>query len=188
MPSLRFATVRDLYEAFPTAQEDIGLDPSDEGSLEFLRAQIEKEMWDEAVTYCAYLLPRREAVWWGCQSLRKISPQNTPKDLIALDVAEAWVRDPDEQHRRAALDIGNDGDKRSPPVWMALAAGWSGGNVVKPELGNVPAAPHSTARAVRAGLLIARCRVAPAQTPEMFKACMENGIELATMAEGGNVR
>jgi hypothetical protein len=179
MQLLRFATVCDLYEAFPTAKEDVGIEPCDVQSLEFLRTQVNVEAWDEAISYCAFLLPRREAVWWGCQSLRKISPYSTPKDALALDLAESWAQEPDEPRRRAALDYGNQGDKRSPMVWMALAAGWSGGSVVTPEHGNVPAAPHSTARAVRAGLLIARCQVAPAQVPTIFKVCLENGIQLA---------
>src|SRR5437763_824987 len=136
MPSLRFATVRDLFDAFPTAQDDVGIDPTDQQSLEFVRAQVKAAAWDAALSYCAYLLPRREAVWWGCQSLRKFSPYNAPKDAAALDVAEAWVQEPDEERRRAALNYGNEGDKRSPMVWMSLAAGWSGGNVVAPELGN----------------------------------------------------
>jgi hypothetical protein len=183
MPSLRFATVRDLFDAFPTAQDDVGIEPTDELSLDFLRTQIQKGRWDEALSYCAYLLPRREAVWWGCQSLREILPQSSPQELAALGIAEAWVKEPDEASRRAALDLGNGGDHRSPSVWMALAAGWSGGNMVKPEQGNVPAAPHATARAVRAGLLIARCRVTPAQTPALFKTCLESGMRLATTGE-----
>ena len=70
MASLRFPTVSDLYGAFPTAKDDVGTDPGNEPPLTFLQSLVEKESWDKAVSFCAYLLPRREAVWWGCQSLR----------------------------------------------------------------------------------------------------------------------
>jgi hypothetical protein len=183
MHSPRFATVQDLFKAFPTAQEDVGVEPSGVSSLRFLRSQVRKRNWDSAVSYCAYLLERRYAVLWGCQSLRQMPSQSCRWDLMALDAAEAWARDPDEENRYTALDIGNDGDKGSPSVWMALAAGWSVGNVVRPEQGHVQAAPHSTALAVRAGLLMARCRAAPVHTSKIFGACLENGMQMAAAYE-----
>jgi hypothetical protein len=180
MPSIRFVTVRDLYEAFATAQEDVGAEPSgDEPALDFLRSLVAKETWSSAVSYCAYLLPRREAVWWGCQSLRQIQPQRSPQETRALDAAEAWVREPEEDRRIAALGLGNQGDHRSPATWMALAAGWSGGSVMPPEFGNAPAAPHQTARAVRAGLMIAMAWVSNKSMSKVLKPCLEDGIALA---------
>jgi hypothetical protein len=131
MTSTRFATVRDLYQAFPVAQDDVGAEPSDEPTLEFLRELVAKENWDAAVSYCAYLLPRREAVWWGCQSLRMMQPHRAPQDNAAIEVAESWVREPEEPRRREALNLGSQGDTRSPATWMAIAAGWSGGSIVR---------------------------------------------------------
>jgi hypothetical protein len=179
MASLRFATVRDLYEAFPTAQEDVGAEPSDEPSLTFVKSLVETQSWDKAVSFCAYLLPRREAVWWGCQSLRRMQPHNAPADTVALDAAEAWVREPQEHLRRAALDLGTQGDTRRPTTWVALAAGWSGGSIAAPEYGNVPAAPYQTARALRTGLLIAMSRIASEETDKLMKPCIEGGVQLA---------
>ena len=46
MRSLRFATVRDLYEAFPTAQEDVGLETGgfvgEPALLDDLAAEVER--------------------------------------------------------------------------------------------------------------------------------------------------
>jgi|SRR5687768_9888803 hypothetical protein len=179
MASLRFATMRDLYEAFPVAQDDVGAEPCDEPALDFLRRLAEEEKWEAALAYCAYLLPRRQAVWWGCQSLRRIQPHRTPKDTAAIEIAEAWVRDPEEQNRRAALDYGTEGDHRAPATWMALAAGWSGGSVVPLEIGVAYAAPYQTARAIRAGLMIAMSYVATDDIPRLMRPCIENGIELS---------
>lgn len=179
MATLRFATVRDLYEAFPVAQDDVGSEPSDTPALDFLRELVADEDWDAAVSYCAYLLPRREAVWWGCQSLRRMQPHRAPKDTMALDVAEAWVRAPEEETRRTALNYGTEGDHRAPATWMALAAGWSGGSVVAPEHGVAPAAPHQTARAIRAGLLGAMAWVPSDDMSKVMKPCLEEGIALA---------
>jgi hypothetical protein len=49
MATIRFATVRDLYEAFPIAQDDVGAEPSDEPALDFLRALVEEENWEGGV-------------------------------------------------------------------------------------------------------------------------------------------
>jgi hypothetical protein len=181
MASLRFLTVRDLYEAFPIAQDDVGATPSDEPSLDFLRSLVAKEAWGPAVSFCAYLLPRREAVWWGCQSLRQIQPQRAPKDTKSLDLAEDWVREPEEDRRIAALNLGQHGDHRSPATWMALAAGWSGGSVA-PGFANAPSPPYQTARAIRAGLMIAMAGVTNRDMSTILRPCLEAGIALATTA------
>jgi len=179
MALLRFPTVRDLYDAFPTAADDVGTPASDEESLAFLRSLMANAAWDPAVSFCAYVLPRREAVSWGCQSLRRIQPQLAPAEISALAAAERWVREPEEQFRREALKVGMLGDVRMPAVWTALAAGWSGGSMMPPEYPAMPAAPHQTARAVRAGLLIAMTQLPHDLTSKVMKTCLENGIQMA---------
>lgn len=179
MASLRFPTVRDLYDAFPTAADDVGAPPNDTDSLAFLRSLAEQESWNAAVSFCAYLLPRRDAVWWGCQSLRRIQSQFTPAEIAALDAAESWVQQPEEELRRAALDVGLATDNRLPAAWMALAAGWSGGSITPADYGMVPAEPYQTARALRAGLLMAMARLISDDAPAIMKPCIESGIALA---------
>lgn len=180
MASLRFPTPRDLYDAFPTAADDVGAPPSDEPSLAFLQALTEDAAWDAALSFCAYLLPRREAVAWGSHALRRMQPVLTQLEIQALDAAEAWARDPEEERRREALRTGMRGDVRTASVWMALAAGWSGGNMMPPDLPAKPPAPHQTARAVRAGLLIAKSQLPQDVMPEAIQACLASGIKLAT--------
>jgi hypothetical protein len=155
---------------------DVGAAVNDEPSLEFLRKLAAEEKWDAAISYCAYLLPRREAVWWGCQSLRRIISRPAPPDSAALDAAEAWVREPEDYLRRSALDLGTQGDPGRPATWMALGAGWSGGSVAPPEFGVVLATPYQTARAIRAGLLIAMSTIAGVDIASTFKPCIDDGI------------
>ena len=106
--------------------------------------------------------------------------QFPPAELAALDAAEAWVREPEENFRRAALAVGNQSDGALPAVWMALAAGWSGGSIVPPEYSAVQAPPHQTARAVRTGLLIALSQMPAAEISRLVRPCIESGIELAS--------
>jgi hypothetical protein len=179
MASLRFGSVQDLYEAFPTAQDDVGLPPSNEQPLAFLQQLMSKELWSEAVSFCAYLLPRREAIWWGCESLRRIQRQFLPEELAALDLAETWVHEPEDPQRRQALAFGIHGNPALPATWLAMATGWSGGSIAPPEIGMVPAPPYQTARAIRTGLLMAMSVLPSDNTPRVMTACIESGIALA---------
>ena len=178
MTSLRFATVGDLYDAFPTARDDVGVDARNEPSLAFVEMLASMQVWDAAISFCAYLLRRQEAVWWGSQSLRRMI-ELAPHECDLLDVAEDWVRKPDEEHRWAALDWGRRSDTLLPGTWMALAAGWSGGSVVRPEFGNIPSAPDQTPRAVRAGLMIAMVRIPSEATDDTMRQCTRYAIQLA---------
>jgi hypothetical protein len=107
----------------------------------------------------------------------------TPPEAQLVAVAEAWVREPDEDRRHAALQFGGEADSRLPAAWMALAAGWSGGSIVASEYGIVPAAPQQTARAVRAALMIALTRISNEEAAKLMPACIDGGIAMA-----GNAR
>ena len=179
MAAPRFLTVRDLCDAFPLAESDIGVEPSDTPSLEFLRTVAAEEDWEAAVSFCAYLLPRREAVWWGCRSVRAIIPTRTPDEEAAIRIAEDWVREPQEERRVAALDLGIRHSNRLPATWLALAAGWSGGSMNPGVEGSPQVQPYQTSRAVRAALLIAGCRVGMEEKAGVFRRCVEDGARLA---------
>src|SRR6184192_1446688 len=69
---LRFATARQVFEAFPTASSDIEAKPSDTEPLAFLQSLLRGPTPEDAVSFCAYLLPRREAVWWACRCIRAL--------------------------------------------------------------------------------------------------------------------
>src|SRR5262249_14200707 len=114
-----------------------------------------------------------------CQSLRRLQRQLAPAESSALDLAEAWVHDPEDEQRRAALDYATQADTRAPATWMALAAGWSGGSTVPAHLGIAPAAPDQTARALRTGLMIAMSRVPNADMDKVMNVCLEDGMKLA---------
>lgn len=180
MAQVRFTTVQDLLEAYPMARHEVG--PTTEPglpSLDFLRAAVGKRDWSSAVSFCAYLLPRRVAVAWGCRALRQMVDRFEPEASRALRFAEAWVEEPDEIHRSKALAAGNASDYNSPTTWLALAAGFSGGSVVPPEYDPVEAKPEQTAKAVRAAILIAMCGLAPDSRDRIMTACLEDGIQLA---------
>jgi hypothetical protein len=180
MPLIRFATVRDLFEAFPTAQADVEEKPSDAPPLDCLRSLADGGELPKAVAFCAYLLPRREAVGWGCWSVRRLAGKLPPEEEPGLKAAEAWVEFPDEDRRVAALELGTRSDFHLSSTWLALAAGWSGGNIALGFEGAVaPPPPQQTARSVNAALAAAVARVDPGERLARLRMCVEAGIRIA---------
>jgi hypothetical protein len=179
MAQLRFTTARDLFEAFETAREDIRVEPADVPSLEFLNSLVAAGDLQNAVSFCAYLLPRREAVWWACQSVRSTSRRINETEEAYLQAAEAWVHEPGEDRRLTALDLGMESDKTTPGAWTALAAAWSGGAMVRNEHNAAPAPPHATAKAVIAAILICTAAMQREVRDRHLSNCVRSAIRLA---------
>jgi hypothetical protein len=180
MSQVRFATVRDLFDTYPSASADVGAAEDGMRSLDFVRALVGKKDWQPAVSFCAYLLPRRVAVAWACRSIRRMVGALRSDEDRMLGFAEDWVQEPEEPRRRKALASGTVGDTRSPASWVALAAGWSGGSVVPDEMGYVPADPEQTAKAVRVAFFIALSKLEGDAKHRVMTACLEDGIKLAS--------
>src|ERR1700722_2379112 len=181
---LRFTSARQIFDTFETAADDIAMPPTDEPPLTFVRKLAQSDRPTEAIAFCAYLLPRREAVGWACQCVRAILGEAGAGDA-ALRAAEAWVREPEEATQRAALDLGAAGSKRAATTWLANAAGWSGGNMAP--IGYVPisAPPNLTAKAVQAAIALATAKAGARNHAAWTAACVEACIRFA---DGGDVR
>jgi hypothetical protein len=183
MSRVRFATAQALFDAFPEVLQKIGVAPTDQPPLEFARALSSDGKLSDAVAFCAYLLPRREAVWWACASAKALAADVARDGAAGLLAAEAWVYQPDDHHRQAALEIGTNGDNNNPATWLALAAGWSGGFQV---LGTqqVPTQPYMTARAVRIAILLSAIKVGGAERLARLRSCVAEGVKLAETGLG----
>jgi len=179
MKQARFGRVQDLFDAFPTARHDVGETESHTPSMDFLRALVERRNWEPAISFCAYLLPRREAVAWGCRSLHQMSSRFDEDEQRAIAYAEEWTEEPVEWRRNRALALGNRNDRRSAATWLALAAGWSGGSVMPPEFDHREPPPHQTARAVRVALFIGLSRLARGTRDRIMMPCMRDGLQAA---------
>lgn len=180
---LRFMTARQVFEAFPAAEEDVAAPPTDDDPLVFMTGLIDAGAAEDALGFASYVLPRREAVWWGCQCLRAMGAIRDDAGREVLTAAEAWVRNPEEDKRRAALDLAQACSFREPATWLALAAGWSGGSMVAAEFDRVPPPPHLTARAIRSALTLSLGTVDQTLRPEWAKRCAISAVRFAAGGE-----
>lgn len=178
MAGSRFSTTRDVFAAFPSTERDISAAPTDEPPLVFLEGLRRSGTPEDAVSLLAYALGRREAVWWAAQSVRLLLAIGARDTDAPLQAAEAWVRDPDDLRRREALRLGMLGNRRLASPWVALAAGWSGGNVGPSAHAIVPATPEMTPKAVRTAILVALATVNARERSNRLQAAIDIGVPL----------
>jgi hypothetical protein len=177
---LRFETARDVFEAFQGAEHELNLEPTDDPSLDFLASLTSSGEFDKAVGFCAFLLPRREAVWWGCRSVRKFIPKRTLDEEEGIRVAEEWVREPGEERRRIALELGTRYSVKLATTHLAQAAGCAGHSFSIGAGDPIPIRPDQTARCVRSAILVAGCRLTLAERPDLMQSCLEDGAKIAS--------
>ena len=151
--TLRFSTALQIFNAYPIAREDIEAEPTDDHPLIFLDMLAASSTPEDAISLCAYMLPKREAVWWACQCLRSTDPNLTPNDENAIQLAELWVREPEEENRYEALNAGMNALNKTAAIWIALAAGWSGGSMTEETQPTVTPPNFLTGQSVRAAVL-----------------------------------
>jgi len=133
-----------------------------------------------AVRILGQALPPREAVWWACVSARAApDPAATPEDLAALQAADAWVRRPSEENRRAAMAAAEAAGSRSPEAWAAIGAFWSGGSLGPPNVQEMPPAPHMCGVAVASSVILAAVRNDPSQAPDRYARFIASARDIA---------
>jgi hypothetical protein len=175
MSRLRFSTAREVFETYPAAHQAVTMAPSTEPPLAFLGRLIRGPAPMEAAGFCAFLLPRRETVWWALQAVRSMQAPGTQDP--GLDAAEAWVREPGDKTRFAALRLAQAGDSARPGTFVAWAAGYSGGSMS--ENHPIPTPPDLTAKMARIAVLNAINRLPAREREGALRACVEACIRLA---------
>jgi hypothetical protein len=176
--TLRFATAADVFEAFPTLWDDLKVDTGSHPPLDFLQRLAKSETPEDAITFAAYLLSKREAVWWACQSVRALDGGLKPEAEKLLLIAEAWVREPEEHRRLGALEMVQRADRALPSYWAAYAAGTSSGFMVVHPQPAGPVPPELTAKCARLAVLLALARVPVTIRRDSLAACVGNAEAL----------
>jgi hypothetical protein len=134
----------------------------------------------DALRLRAHLLPKRQAVWWGCLCVREELDSPLPEPQIpALEAAEAWVRDPDEEQRRLAEKRAEAAKYSGIGAMLALSAFWSEGSI-GPEGGTViPPDDRLTSQGVAAALISAAYHRVPTKSTDRFEGFLAKGKDMA---------
>ena len=134
---IRFTSARNVFEAFPDLGRVVAGASWRPRPLDYARELMASPTPTNSIAFIAYLLPRREAVWWAIQCVRAMLGASA-KDK-SMGAADAWAREPDDDNRRAALAAYVGRDPKAPTTWVAFAAGWSGGSITAADQDPMPA-------------------------------------------------
>lgn len=182
---IRFTAAAQVAEAFPAVTESVEREMGEESPVEFLRHYLDGGDEEEplpGVTFACFALPKREALWWGCLCLREIGGLDADGQA-ALATAEAWVRKPDEDERRAAGEIAAAQEFKNAGAMIAQAAFCSGGSIAPAEFATVPPDPDLTAKCLNGAMLVAICSAEPTEIDANAKRCIGSAVDFA---EGGD--
>jgi hypothetical protein len=135
----------------------------------------------DALSLLGRLLPHRYAVAWACQCGRRQTLDE--HDRAGLALAEAWVRDPVEAQRAAALAFAKAHRYQTIGAWTAAAAGWSGGNLNPDHERPTPPPQHLSAIAATAAVNYMAALV-PAQFDARRTAFAHDALGLLDVPEG----
>ncbi|MGH6811880.1 MAG: DUF6931 family protein [Methylocella sp.] len=183
MQRLRFATAKDLFAAFPTAAKDVGAPATSEAPLDYMNNLAKTGQAMAALSFCAYLLDRRQATCWACRCVRGLPGTPASGEIRTLAAAEAWVEQPNEPRRLAAHKAALAGDHTSPATFAAYAAAYSGPSLRPAILGPddglvVRIPPYLTAQSTRAAFLLAGPRLPAKKKDDYRRIWLDEGIRL----------
>jgi hypothetical protein len=177
MSRIRFTEASDVFDAFPSLQLYAPRPAAPAAPLDHARALIASPRPVTALAFLAHLLPRREAVWWACQSVSAILGGAAKSEGLRL--ALQWVRDPDEALRREALAFAKASDLRAPTSWLARAVGHSGGSILAPDQPPVAPGPDACALSANAAVVLAATSTQPLMILPWMRECAEAGVRFA---------
>jgi len=146
---------------------------------QFVELLASREQFLDALRVIAHALAKRSAVDWVCRCVRAAMRDDlSPADETALKAAEAWVAEPDEDHRRKAHAAAETAELKTAASWAAMAAFWSSGSMGPATAPVVPPAPHLTSHAAAGAAMLAAVAKQPEKAPEKYAEFFRIGKEL----------
>ncbi len=146
---------------------------------ELINQLVLKKKYQDAIRLRAYLLDKRQAVFWASLCLKEVSDVLPSDQDAPLAAAEAWVKEPTEERRRASEKAAADSKYSGPGATLALSAFWSDGSLSPEGSDEVPPDDRLTSQGVTASLVMAAYLGEPTQAESRFKLFLTRGKAIA---------
>jgi hypothetical protein len=177
---IEYTTAAEVWERAGLGDAARGLRHEGLTPRQYLDRLVQGHLHADAIRFLAYTLPKREAVWWACLCVDRILGPGPPPLAAALAVARAWVIEPSDDNRRAALPAAEAAEVGTPAGCAAAAAYFSGGSLARPELPAVAPGEHITAHLVASALMLAAVIRQPEKSVEKLASFLQLGREVAS--------
>ena len=173
--------LRQLCQRAKMEAEATKLLTDDSTTKEFIDLLVKKEQYRDAIRLVAHMLPKREAVGWGCLCLRHMQSLQGDKPLPPVHTAaERWVSAPNEDNRWAAKQAADKDDPKTPSGLLAMAAFFAGPTMTPPNLQAVPPPEDATASLVGNVIILAGVLKQPEKAKEKYSVFMQKASALIT--------
>jgi hypothetical protein len=122
--------------------------------VEYFDVLVKGRLFPDAVRVISRAMTPKEAVWWGCLCIWSTArPQASPKVETAVRAAVKWLREPTDEHRRAAGAAATSAGDTTPAGMIAMAAFFAEGSVAPVGQPKVQADPHTSGTLVAEAVL-----------------------------------
>jgi hypothetical protein len=151
----------------------------------FIGLLVEKELFRDALRLVAYLLPKREAVGWGCLCVRHVLAGEPDKPIPDVQMAaERWVSAPNDESRWAAKKTADKEKPKTASNLLAMAAFFAGPSMSPPNVQAVPPPDDMTSEMVANAVVLAGVVKEPEKAKEKYRVFMQKATAImARMAQ-----
>lgn len=171
--------LRQLCDRAKVGEEAMALLTDDSTTKEFIALLVKKDLFRDAIRLVAHMLPKREAVGWGCLCVRHLHTTQPEKPLPPVQSAvERWVSSPNEDNRWAAKQAADKDDPKTPSGLLAMAAFFAGPSMAPPNLQAVPPPDHVTSDIVGNVIILAGVLHQPEKAKEKYGVFMQKASAL----------
>jgi hypothetical protein len=135
----------------------------------------------EAAGALAHLLPKKEAIAWGLESIRRVPAASEKRGAEdTMKAVEDWLGGADDAKRRAAVQAAEQAGIGTPAGCLGLAVFLSGGSIAPPDTPVAPEAePHLSAKMV-AGAMSMAVALDPQNALKHFRSFVDRGFQIAS--------
>lgn len=175
----------EIYAQYPVDTEMQSLLGDETTPAAYVDLLMDQRQYVAAIRFLCHALPKREAIGWACLCLRAMGGDHggdAPVAALAtaLAAAEQWVRESNEEHRRACQTAFEQAGIGTPAGCVAAAVFFSGGSVAPAHVPEVLPGPTLTAQCVTGALLLAAVQREPEKSDEKHRAFLGHGIQIAS--------
>jgi hypothetical protein len=171
--------LQQLCDQAKVGDEAKALLTEDISTKKFIDLLVEKELFPDALRLVAFLLPKREAIGWGCLCVRHVLAAQKDKPLPDVQIAaERWVSAPSEENRWAAKQLADKEKPKTPSGLLALGAFFAGPSMARPNVQPVPPPANLTSVMVANAVVIAGVVKEPDKAKEKYRVFMQKALAL----------
>ena len=177
----RAKTALEICKNVPIGDEAKAILTKDLSPRQFLDVLIDQGLFNDAVRFMAFALPKRESVWWGLRCAQQAygaSPAPEPM-AKALKATDLWLNAPNEDNRRGAMTAAEVAGFGTPAGCAALAAFFSGGSMGPANVQAIPPGETLVPQAVAGAVMLAVVVVEPEKAEEKNRRFLSQGFEVA---------